>query len=304
MTVANPSIALASRRTRLDQARAYLSLTRPRVLPLVLLTAPPAMMLEGAWPGPGTAAAILLATALLAGGASVLNAWYERDPDARMERTRDRALPARRVSPAGALVFGLLLSALGLVVAGAAGGRLPFAIGLAALLHYLLVYTVWLKPRTPLAVIVGGVTGAIAPLIAGAAATGEVGLWSLGLFAIVFVWQPPHFWAIALYRRDDSARGGFPMLPAAIGAPATRRRQLAWALALIPVTLIPWLSAPLGGAYLATALAGGAFFCLSITRAMRLDSDPADRAVFSASLLYLTALFAVMTAELATSWNA
>jgi protoheme IX farnesyltransferase len=299
MTVADLSIARVSPRTLLETARACASLTRPRVLPLVLLTAPPALLANAAWPGAGRAAVIVLGTALLAGAASALNAWYERDRDALMERTRERALPAGRVSPRGALAFGGLLAALGLALLAAAGGALPVAIGAAALLHYLLVYTVWLKPRTPLAVVVGGVTGAIAPLVAGAAATGEVGLLPAALFAIVFVWQPPHFWAIALYRRDEYARAGFPMLPAAIGADATRRRQLGWALALIPVTLIPWLAAPLGMPYLATALAGGACFCGRIARAQRLRTDAADRAVFTASLLYLAALFSVLTLELA-----
>ncbi|MCP4007718.1 MAG: protoheme IX farnesyltransferase [bacterium] len=298
MTVVDPGIALTSKRTWSDRARAYFSLTRPRLLPLVLLTGPAAMMLGSAWPGAGTATAIVVATGLLTGAAGTLNAWYERDRDALMERTRDRALPAQRISPRSALCFGLLLATLGLVLVGAAGGWLAFAIGLAALLHYLLVYTVWLKPRTPLAVVVGGISGAISPLVAGAAASGQIDLWSLGLFAIVFVWQPPHFWAIALYRRDEYAKAGFPVLPSAIGARATRWHQLAWALALIPVTLIPWLIGPLGFGYLVTAVAGGTFFCLRIIQAMRCNSKTADRAVFAASLLYLTGLFAVLTLEL------
>jgi protoheme IX farnesyltransferase len=299
MTVAEAAIARTPKPTLWERARVLASLTRPRVLPLVLLTAPPAMLLDGAWPGASRAAAIVVGTALLAGAASALNAWYERDRDALMERTSDRALPTGRVAPAAAFAFGAAIGALGFALIGAAGGWLPVAIGFVALLHYLLVYTVWLKPRTPLAVVVGGVTGAIAPLIAGAAATGEVTSWSLALFAIVFVWQPPHFYAIALYRGEEYARAGFPMLPAAIGAAATRRRQLVWALVLIPVTLVPWLLASLGVAYLATALLGGGLFCERIVRAMRRDADQADREVFTVSLLYLAALFAVLTLELA-----
>jgi protoheme IX farnesyltransferase len=277
----------------------YLSLMRPRLLPLVFLTAPAALALDGDWPAPGTLLAALTGTMLLAGACGVLNAWWEADRDARMTRTALRALPAGRISAPGALGFGVAAGLLALLLLYGVGGWLPVGVGALALLHYVFVYTAWLKPRSPWSVVVGGATGASAPLIASAAVHGEIGFWAWVLFAIVFVWQPPHFWAITLYRRDEYAAAGFPMLPATIGPRATRRHILGWAVALAPITLLPWLLGALGPLYGLTALAGSGFFVWRIVQAMRLDDDAADRRVFSASIAQLSALFAVMLAELA-----
>jgi protoheme IX farnesyltransferase len=254
---------------------------------------------DGAWPDPVAFLHALAGTALVGAGCGALNAWYERERDAWMARTRDRPLPAGRLSPQRALAFGLAISGLGLWTLALAGGWLPTAIGLAALLHYLLVYTVWLKPRSPNAVVVGGVAGAIAPVIADAAVHQSVGLWGLVLFAIVFVWQPPHFWAIALYRKEEYAAAGFPMMPSVVGERGTRRRMLGWAIALIPVTLLPWLGGALGPVYACIALAGGAAFVAAIVSAIRVATRAADRRVFTVSLFYLAALLAAMLVELA-----
>jgi protoheme IX farnesyltransferase len=283
---------------RVSPARDYVALTRPRVLVLVLLTAPPAMLLgRDAWPDPLSFLAVLVGTALVGAGCGALNAWYERDRDARMMRTCDRPLPAGRLAPARALGFGLAISALGLLALLAAGGWLPALIGALALVHYIVIYTAWLKPRSPQAVVVGGASGAIAPVIADAAIDGSVGAWGLVLFGIVFLWQPAHFWAIALSRKEEYAAAGFPMLPAVAGDGATRRQMLAYALALAPVTLVPWLAGVLGPIYAATAAAGGALFVATILRSMRVRSRDADRRVFHASILYLSALFGVMLVE-------
>jgi protoheme IX farnesyltransferase len=253
----------------------------------------------GVWPDTVVFLEVLAGTALVGAGCGALNAWYERDLDARMARTRERPLPAGRLSSSRALAFGLAISGLGLWTLVLAGGWLPAAIGLAALLHYVFVYTVWLKPRTPNAVVVGGISGAIAPVIADAAVHQSVGLWGWVLFAIVFVWQPPHFWAIALYSREDYAAAGFPMMPSVVGERGTRRRMLGWAIALIPVTLLPWLGGALGPAYGCIALAGGTAFVAAIVHAMRAATRDADRVVFKVSILYLGALLAAMLVELA-----
>ena len=281
-------------------ARDCIALTRPRVLTLVLLTAPAGLALgHDAWPTFMTLLCVLVGTALVGGGSGALNAWYERDRDALMLRTLDRPLPAGRLTPAQALGFGLSTSTLGLLVLFAVGGWLPVAIGALTLAHYIFVYTMWLKPRTPQAIVVGGVAGAIAPVIADAALNGAIGIWSLVLFAIVFIWQPPHFLAIALYRRHEYALAGFPILPNVVGEHTTRRHMLAYALLLIPVTLLPWFAGLLGSAYALTALLGGALFVSHIVRAIRLQSSAADRRVFATSIIYLTALFAILLTDLA-----
>jgi protoheme IX farnesyltransferase len=279
-------------------ARDYVALTRPRVLILVLLTAPPAMVLgQDAWPGPLSLLAVLVGIALVGAGCGALNAWYERDRDARMSRTRDRPLPAGRLAPGQALRFGLLISALGVLALLAAGGWLPALVGALALVHYIVVYTIWLKPRTAQAVVVGGASGAIAPVIADAALDGSIGAWGLVLFGIIFLWQPPHFWAIALSRKEDYAAAGFPMLPVVAGERGARRQMLSYALVLFPVTLLPWLAGVLGQAYATVALLGGACFVATILRAMRACSREADRRVFHVSILYLSLLFATMIVE-------
>jgi protoheme IX farnesyltransferase len=292
-----PAHESARRRSRLLD---YVALTRPRVLLLVLLTAPPAIALGHAgWPAPGTIAALLAGTALVGAGCGALNAWWERERDALMERTRERPLPAGRLAAGRALAFGIAISALGLGLLLAAGGALAAGIGLVALVHYLLVYTLWLKPRTPLAVVVGGASGAIAPLIADAGVDGAIGVWGLVLFGIVFLWQPAHFWAIALTRKEDYAAAGFPTLPAVAGDRATRRQMLAWTLALLPVTLLPWGAPGLASVYGITALVTGGAFVLAVARAIVEETQRADRRVFHASIVHLGALFAAMLLEIA-----
>jgi protoheme IX farnesyltransferase len=276
-----------------------LALTRPKVLMLVLLTAPPALALgHDTWPEISTILGVLCGAALVGGGCSALNAWYERDIDAKMARTRGRPLPDGRLSPAQALEFGLAISAVGLCTLFAVGGWLPATIGLLTLAHYLVVYTAWLKPRSPLSTVVGGVAGAAAPLIADAAVDGQIGLWGLVLFAIIFLWQPPHVWSIALYRKDDYASARFPMMPSTVGDRSTRRRMLAYSLLLIPVTLLPWFAGVLGSTYAAACVLGGAFFVRAILRSMHARTPDADRRTFKASILYLALLFAVMLGEL------
>jgi protoheme IX farnesyltransferase len=206
-------------------AGAYLQLTKPRLLPLVLFTGLPALLMaEVEALSPGLALATLGGTALVAGAANALNSYLERDRDALMTRTESRPLPAGALSPRRALVFGIVLALVGTGSLWHFSGAHSALIALAAIFFYVFVYTLWLKPRSRWAILAGGVSGAITPLIADAAVDGRVGAVGWLLFAIVFTWQPPHFYAIALYRKREYERAGYRMLPSRIGDEATRRR--------------------------------------------------------------------------------
>lgn len=279
--------------------RGYLELTKPRILLLVLVTGLPVLWMTAATPTLSAAAAILGGTALAAGAANALNCWIERDRDALMERTRGRPLPAARLPAPHALAFGLVLGAIASGVLLRAGGWLAAAFGVASILFYVFVYTVWLKPRTAWNAVVGGAAGAAAPLIADVAVNGRVTVAGVLLFAIVFVWQPPHVWAIALFRKDDYRRAGIPMLPNVIGDEATRWSMLWFALALVPVTLAPVALGLLGVTYLGAAIVLDAWFTWSIVRVLVERTDAAARRAFHVSLGHLFGLFLAMLADLA-----
>jgi protoheme IX farnesyltransferase len=280
--------------------RSYVELTKPRVLLLVIFTGLPAMTLAaGEWPAPWFAATTLLGISLAAGAANALNCYIERDSDKLMERTRGRPLPAGRMEPWQALAFGVSLAAVATGVLWAVGGPLAAALGLATILFYVFVYTVWLKPRSSWNAVVGGAAGAAAPLIADAAVNGSVGAAGWILFAIVFFWQPPHVWAIALFRKDDYARAGIPMLPAVIGDQPTRWRMLWYSVALLPVTLAPLPLGLLGPLYGVAAATLGVWFVWHGVRVLREQTDAAARRMFGVSLVYLFALFVAMLVDLA-----
>jgi protoheme IX farnesyltransferase len=278
---------------------AYLALTKPRLLPLVLFSGLPALvMAEGCWPSLRLAAWTLFGTALAAGAANALNSYLERERDARMARTATRPLPAGTLAPARALWLGLVLSVLGTGVLWLAAGPAPAGIALAAILFYVFVYTLWLKPRTPFAVIAGGVSGAIAPLIADAAAGGHVSAAGWLLFAIIFLWQPPHFYAIAMNHRADYARAGFPMLFDRIGDTATCRRSLVWIASLLPVTLAPVWLGMLGLGYGAVTTALWVWFFAQAVALLRRQDAPTARRTFRVSLVYLMGTFTAMLVDL------
>jgi protoheme IX farnesyltransferase len=282
----------------MQTARGYLALTKPRILPLVLFTGLPVMsMAAGGWPEPGLACATLLGIALAAAAANALNCYIERDIDARMERTRNRPLPSQQIRARSALAFGLGLALLATGLLYAAAGPTAAALGVASILFYVFVYTVWLKPRSSLNAVVGGAAGAAAPLIADAAVSGSVGAAGWLLFAIIFFWQPPHVWAIALFRKADYARAGIPMLPNVIGDQPTRWHMLWCTLALVPVTLAPVPLGLLGAPYLVAALGLNAWFVWHIVRVLRERSDAAARRAFRVSLIYLFALFLAMLVD-------
>jgi protoheme IX farnesyltransferase len=282
-----------------DLVRGYVELTKPRILLLVLLTGLPVLYMAAVAPSLGLSVAILGGTAFAAASANALNCYIERDRDALMERTRRRPLPAARLRPLYALVFGLVLAALATAVLWASGGALAAGLGVASILFYVFVYTVWLKPRSSWNAVIGGAAGAAAPLIADAAVSGSVTAAGWLLFAIIFFWQPPHVWAIALYRKDDYAKAGIPMLPDVIGDEGTRWRMLWYTLALVPVTLAPVPLGLLGPVYLVAALGLDTWFTWSIVRLLRERTDAAARSAFHVSLSYLFALFLAMLADLA-----
>ncbi len=282
--------------------RDYVDLTKPRILLLVLFTGLPVFgMAAPQSPPAAVAAAILAGTALAAAAANAFNCYLERERDARMERTRSRPLPSARVRPSHALVFAFVLTALAIAVLLVFGGALAAALGVASILFYVFVYTVWLKPRTALNAVVGGAAGAAAPLIVDAAVNGRVGPAGWLLFAIVFFWQPPHVWSIALYRKSDYASGGIPMLPEVIGDQPTRWRMLWYTLALVPVTLAPLPLGLLGPRYGAAAVVLGGWFVWHAVRVLRERTDASARQMFRVSLLYLFLLFGAMMVDLAVS---
>ena len=275
--------------------RSYVELTKPRILLLVIFTALPVMtMATEGWPGAAFAAVTIFGIALAAGAANALNCYLERDRDALMERTSGRPLPAQRISPRAALIFALVLGALSSALLYVVAGSTAAALGVASILFYIFVYTVWIKPRSPLNAVIGGVAGAAAPLIADAAVNGRVGAAGWLLFAIVFFWQPPHVWAIALFRKDDYERAGIPMMPSVVGDQPTRWRMFAYTLALVPVTLAPVPLGLLGWIYFAAALPLDAWFVWLAVRVLRERSEAAARSMFRVSLIFLFALFLSM----------
>jgi protoheme IX farnesyltransferase len=279
--------------------RVYADLTKPRLLPLVLLTGLPVfgMAAQGAPPF-GFAALVLLGIALAAASANTLNAYLEREVDGRMERTRDRPLPAGRIAPRAALRFGLGLGGASTALLFAVAGPAAAAVGVASIAFYVFVYTIWLKPRSAWNAVIGGAAGAAAPLIADVAVNGHLSAAGIALFAIVFFWQPPHVWAIALYRKRDYAAAGIPQPPSVIGDEATRRGVLWTSLGLVPVTLAPVALGMLGEIYLAVAIGMNAWFVATVVRLLRERSDEAARRVFRVSLAYLFSLFIAMNVEL------
>jgi len=280
-------------------ARNYLDLTKPRLLPMVLFTGLPVLgMAAGGWPGPGFCLAVMVGIGLAAASANTLNAYIERDKDALMERTRNRPLPAGLIAPRAALVFGLVLGLSSTALLAAVSGPPAALVGVASILFYVFVYTVWLKPRSIWNAVIGGAAGAAAPLIADAAVNGEIGAAGWTLFAIVFFWQPPHVWAIALYRKADYAAAGIPMPPEVIGDEATRRRVVAYTAGLLPVTIAPYFLGLVGPIYLVVAAAAGLWFLLRSFRLFQERTDESARGVFRVSLAFLFAVFLAMLVDL------
>jgi protoheme IX farnesyltransferase len=277
----------------------FVALMKPRVMLLAVFTAVVGLVIAPGHLDPLRASIAVLAIAAGAGAAGVLNMWYDADIDAVMTRTAMRPIPHGKVSPGEALVFGLALAdaavvALQVAVNVEAAALLAFAIFL-----YVVVYTMWLKRRTPQNIVIGGAAGALPPVIGWAAATGHVGLEPLILFLIVFLWTPPHFWALSLNRADEYARAGVPMLPVVAGPAATTRQILIYSILLAPVSLLPWALGFAGAIYGVAAVIGGTVFvrlALRLRRAGAFYRRAAHR-LFGFSIVYLTVLFAALLAD-------
>lgn len=309
MNVKSIAARLGERRTHLAPSSAsapalanhwsvsdFIALTKPRVMMLAIFTALVGLDRAPIRLDPLTVVAAVLAIAAGAGAAGALNMWYDADIDAIMSRTAMRPIPRGRVSGFGALVFGLLLGGFAVVVLALATNLTAAVLLAGALLFYVVVYTAWLKRATPQNIVIGGAAGALPPVIGWAAATGSVGLEPLALFLIIFLWTPPHFWALALNRADDYARAGVPMLPIVAGRAATTRQILIYSGLLVLVSELPWALAFAGAAYGAIAAICGALFLLlagQLNRSTGADRSAAHR-LFVFSIFYLFALFAAL----------
>ena len=283
---------------RSGSLRAWLELTKPRIVSLVIFTGLPALLLAAhGWPAARLAWGALAGIALAAASAASFNHYFDRDIDALMRRTRTRPLPSGALPPIAAVLLGLVLGGLAMGVLLATTNALAAGLALASIFYYAIVYTVWLKRRTPMNIVIGGGAGASAPVIAWAAVTGRVELPAVLLASIIFLWTPPHFWALSLYRRDDYARAGLPMLPVTHGEAETRRQILVYTVVLVASTLAVIPLAGLGGLYAVSATALGAAFLAGAERLRRKPSVPNAQSLFRFSIAYLFLLFLMMSAD-------
>ena len=277
----------------------YVVLLKPRVMSLVVFTALTGLVCSDRPLNPILAAVAVLSIAVGAGASGALNMWYDADIDALMRRTRARPVPAGRVQAADALGMGVVLSLLSVLMMGVALNWLAAGLLAFTIVFYAFIYTMVLKRSTPLNIVIGGAAGALPPVIGWAAATGQTPLNAWLLFAIIFLWTPPHSWALALYTSTDYAKAGVPMMPVARGSASTRRQILAYSLVFVPVAPAPALTGLGGPAYLAVAAAGGAIF-LILAGKVALGSDQDHRParnLFRGSILYLFLLFAALLGE-------
>jgi len=278
----------------------FVALLKPRVMTLVVFSGAVGLFVAPGALHPLLAVVAILCIAVGSGAAGAINMWYERDIDAVMARTSDRPLPAGRVAPGDALGFAIVLAVASVVLMAFATNVVAAGLLALAILFYVFVYTVWLKRRTPQNIVIGGAAGAFPPMIGWAAVSGDVSLVSLSLFAVIFLWTPPHFWALALYRSGDYARAGIPMMPVVAGRASTKRQMLAYTLILVPVSLTPALLGGAGLVYAAGAAVLGLMFIASALRVLREPEgaeDKAAKAMFGFSILYLFLLFAVLLAD-------
>jgi heme o synthase len=289
------------------EIRDFIALLKPRVMSLVVFTGFVGLVMAPGSLHPVLAAIAILCIAVAAGASGAINMWYEQDVDALMSRTRNRPIPAGRMDPAEALGFGIVLAIGSVVVMALAVNLVAAALLTLSICFYVFVYTIWLKRRTPQNIVIGGAAGAFPPMIGWAAVTGDVSLAPVVLFAIIFMWTPPHFWALALYRSGDYAKAGIPMLPVVAGAEETRRQILIYTLALLPLTVAPWLIGLSGLLYLAGASVLGVIFAAGAIAVWRDGrrapaSDTAARRLFGYSILYLFLLFALMMIDRAAGF--
>jgi len=287
-----------SRRSAREVVLDYVSLAKPRIIPLLLITALGGMMMaRRGWPSTGLVLLTLLGGAMAAAGAAAINCWIDRDIDRSMTRTRHRPLPDGRIAPSHALLFGIGLGLAAFLLLAFKVNVLAASLAISGLLFYVFVYTLWLKRSTVQNIVIGGAAGAVPPLVGWAAVTNSLDLTALYLFAIIFLWTPPHFWALALRLRHDYARAGVPMLPVVRGELVARRQIVVYTVVLVALSLLIVLSGALGRLYLAgAALLGGGFVALAIIN-WRGRRQRWSRWLFDYSIAYLALLFTVMVAD-------
>ena len=292
------TIAAQRARGLREAAWAYFSLTKPRIIVLLLVTTIPAMVLaKGGWPSVWLMLVTVAGGAIVAGGANAMNCYFDRDIDGLMLRTRGRPLPAGQIEPERAAVFGIILAALGFLMLDVFVNLLAACLTLGAFAFYVVVYTLLLKRTTPLNIVIGGAAGAMPPVVGWAAVTGSVEAPALVLFAIVVLWTPPHFWALALNYNSDYQRAGVPMLPVVLGPEETRRQILLHTIALVAVTLILPASGATGVIYLTAALVLGALFLVYVLRLWSGPAGKAASALFRYSIVYLALLFVAVAVD-------
>ena len=277
--------------------RDYVDLLKPRVMSLVVFTGLIGLVIAPTHIHPFAAAVAVLAIALGSGAAGAINMWYERDLDALMARTANRPLPQGRVAPDDALGLGVLLSIFSLLLMASATNYVATALLAAAILFYVFIYTIWLKRRTPQNIVIGGAAGAFPPMIGWAAVTGDVSLASIALFLIIFMWTPPHFWALSLYREGDYAKAGVPMMPVVAGARSTKLQMLVYTLVLSPLTLAPVFLGVAGWVYGAVSIALNIGFVAHAIRVLVTDDLRWAKRMFGFSLLYLFLHFALLCVD-------
>jgi protoheme IX farnesyltransferase len=293
----------------------FVQLLKPRVMSLVVFTGLTGLVCAGRWVHPFLAGVAILCIAVGAGASASLNMWYDADIDAQMRRTRGRPVPAGRVQGADALALGVVLSMFSVMLMGMALNWLAAGLLAFTIFFYAVVYTVWLKRSTAQNIVIGGLAGALPPVIGWAAASGSVPLNAWLLCAIIFMWTPPHFWALSLYTSEDYKKAGVPMMPLVAGPASTRKQILIYSLLFTPLCLVPAFTGLGGPAYLAVAAIGGLVFVLLAVRLFRSKAGEADaqrkddglydvragakdaRNLFAFSILYLTLLFATRLVE-------
>jgi heme o synthase len=275
----------------------YVQILKPRVMSLVVFTGFVGLVVAPGHLHPVLAAIAVLCIAVGAGASGAINMWYDRDIDAVMRRTAQRPLPAGRMEPGEALGFGVVLGAGSVVVMGLAVNWAAAALLALTIAFYVFVYTIWLKRRTPQNIVIGGAAGALPPLIGWAAVTGDIGWGAVALFAIIFFWTPPHFWALSLYRSGEYAAAGVPMLPVVAGPRETKKQMLLYTVVLWPVSLAPWLLGLAGPIYAVAVGVLSLAFTGTAIAVWRDKSDRSARHMFAFSLLYLFLIFTVLLAD-------
>jgi protoheme IX farnesyltransferase len=281
-----------------ETAAAYVSLSKPRIITLLLITTVPAMILANdGLPSLWLMFATVVGGTLAAGGANAFNCYVDRDIDELMHRTQGRPLPLGKIEPANALVFGVALEVLAFALLALSSNLLAATLALSATWFYVFVYTLWLKRRTPHNIVIGGAAGAVPPLVGWAAVTNDLAVAPFILFAIIFLWTPPHFWALSIKYRDDYARADVPMLPVVATLESTKNQIFGYTLVLVPVSLLLLATGTVGWIYGAAAVVLGGMFIIEAWRLRASEGAAGTMAVFRASIYYLAFIFIAVAAD-------